>query len=117
MSNDISYTKKPGNGKVIAGLILLLFGGALLFQQLDFFFIPNWLFRWPVILIVIGLYSGAKHNFRNSGWLVMILVGMVWLLNTALPGYDVGRVTWPVGIIVFGLWMILRRGNRFDKNK
>jgi predicted membrane protein len=117
MNNDIDIQNKPRNNKAIAGIILLVVGLVLLVRQLDFFLFPGWLISWPMLLIVIGAYSGAKHNFRNSGWLIMVLIGMVWLLNTAMPGYNVGRVTWPVGIIVFGLWMILRRGNRFDRNK
>ncbi|MDB5142156.1 MAG: hypothetical protein JWQ66_869, partial [Mucilaginibacter sp.] len=105
------------NNKALAGIVLLIVGAVLLVHQLDIFLFPFWLFRWPMILIAIGLYSGAKHNFRNSGWLIMILVGVVFTLNDAVKGYDMGRVTWPIMIIIFGLWMILRRGNRWDKNK
>jgi predicted membrane protein len=116
MSNDIDIQNKPRNNKVLAGIILLVVGLMLLVHQLDLFFFPFWLFSWPTLLIVIGVYSGAKHNFRNSGWLIMVLVGIVWLLNSAIPGENVGRITWPLMIIIFGLWMILRRGSR-DKNK
>jgi predicted membrane protein len=117
MSNDIDLQNKPRNNKALAGIVLLVVGAVLLVHQLDVFLFPFWLISWPMLLIAIGVYSGAKHNFRNSGWLIMVLVGTVWLLNTALPGYNVGRVSWPVIIIIFGLWMILRRGNRWDKNK
>jgi predicted membrane protein len=117
MSNDIDIQNKPRNNKAIAGIVLLLVGAVLLLHQLDVFLFPFWLISWPMLLIVIGVYSGAKRNFRNSGWLIMVLVGTIWLLNTAFPGHNVGRVTWPVMIIIFGLWMILRRGNRWDKDK
>lgn len=117
MSNDIDFQNKPRNNKALAGIVLLVVGAVLLVHQMDIFFFPFWLFRWPMILIAIGLYSGAKHNFRNSGWLIMILVGVVFTLDDAVKGYDMGRITWPVLIIIFGLWMILRRGNRWDKNK
>jgi predicted membrane protein len=117
MSNDIDLQNKPRNNKALAGIILLVVGALLLIHQLDIVLFPFWLFRWPMILIAIGLYSGAKHNFRNSGWLIMVLVGIVFTLDDAVKGYDMGRVTWPIMIIIFGLWMILRRGNRWDKNK
>ena len=116
MSNDIDLQNKPRNNKALAGIILLVVGAILLVHQLDIVLFPFWLFRWPMILIAIGLYSGAKHNFRNSGWLIMVLVGIVFTLDDAVKGYDMGRVTWPIMIIIFGLWMILRRG-RLDKNK
>jgi predicted membrane protein len=115
MINDIDPQNKPRNNKALAGVILLVVGAILLVHQLDVFIFPFWLFSWPMLLIVIGVYSGAKHNFRNSGWLIMVLIGTVFLLNDALPGYNVDRITWPVVIIVFGLWMIVRRNHRWDK--
>lgn len=68
-------------------------------------------------LIAIGVYNGAKHQFRNSGWLIMVLIGVIWLSNDMFPHYDASRITWPLCIIIFGLWMILRRGNKWDKHK
>ena len=117
MNNDIDLQNKPRNNKALAGMVLLVVGAVLLIHQLDLFFFPFWLISWPMLLIVIGVYTGAKRNFRNSGWLIMVLVGTFWLLSEALPGYNVGRITWPIGFIIFGLWMILRRNHRWDKNK
>ena len=118
MSNDIDIqNNKPRNNKALAGIILLVVGLALLVHQLDLFFFPGWLISWPMGLIAIGFYNGAKHQFRNSGWLIMVLIGVIWLSNDAFPHYDVGKVTWPLCIIIFGLWMILRRGNKWDKHK
>lgn len=118
MDNDIKFeNNKPRNNKALAGIILLIVGLVLLVHQLDFFLFPGWLISWPMALIAIGMYQGAKHQFRTSGWLIMILIGVIWLSNQAFPHYDVGRITWPVCIIIFGLWMILRRGNRWDKHR
>jgi len=117
MINDIDPQVKPRNNKAIAGIVLLLVGSVLLLHQLDVFIFPFWVLSWPMLLIAIGVYSGAKRNFRNSGWLIMVLIGTVWLLNVAFPGYNVGKITWPLGIIVFGIWMIVRRNHRWDKDK
>jgi len=118
MDNDINFeNNKPRNNKALAGIILLIVGLVLLVHQLDFFFFPGWLISWPMGLIAIGVYTGAKHHFRNSGWLIMVLIGVIWLSNEAFPHYDAGKITWPLCIIIFGLWMILRRGNRWDKHK
>jgi len=114
MSTNIGYPNEPGKGKVIAGLVLLGLGVVFLLHQFDYFFFPHWLFRWPMWLIIWGFYAGAKHNFRNSGWLIMILVGMAFLLNDALPDYNMSRFVWPVAIIVFGIWLIVRRNQHGD---
>jgi predicted membrane protein len=118
MDNDIKFeNNKPRNNKALAGIILLVVGLVLLVHQLDLFFFPGWLISWPMGLIAIGVYNGAKHQFRNSGWLIMVLIGVIWLSNEMFPHYDASRVTWPLCIIIFGLWMILRRGNKWDKHK
>lgn len=116
MSDNIEYPKTPGKGKVFAGLILLAVGIVFLFQQLDFFFFPHWLFRWPIWLIIWALYIGAKHDFRNSSWLIMLLIGVGFLLDGALPDYNVSAIIWPIAIIIFGLWLILRRNHNFNQH-
>jgi predicted membrane protein len=115
MNNDTIYPKKPGNGKAIAGLVLLIFGAILLFQQLNFMVAPWWLFRWPVILIVVGIYSGAKHNFRNTGSIIMIVVGVLFLADDIFPGFDLSHFIWPLILITLGLWVILGK-DKFKKS-
>ncbi|HEY4322784.1 MAG TPA: LiaF domain-containing protein [Mucilaginibacter sp.] len=108
MSDDIEYTNNnPRNGKAIAGIILLAIGGLLLIRQFDFFFIPHWLFTWPMWLIGWGLFIGAKSNFHKPSSFMLILLGIVFLINENVD--HAGGFIWPLAIIAFGLWMILRR--------
>jgi len=107
--------KTPGNGKMLVGLLLLILGLGFLFQQLDFFFIPNWLFSWPSWLIIWGLYMGAKHNFRNSGWLIMVLVGLVFISDDIFPGHHMHNLIWPMAIIGFGIWLITKRNKSLSE--
>jgi predicted membrane protein len=121
MSNDIEYTNNPTpsphRGKTIAGAILLVVGAILLIKQFDFFFFPNWIFSWPMWVIAWGLYIGARHNWRNSTWVIMIIVGVAFLLDDIVPGFNMHDVAWPIMIIGFGLWMILRRNQKWNKNE
>jgi predicted membrane protein len=112
MNNDIEYPNNPRNGKALAGIILLVVGAVLLFRQFDFFFIPHWLFSWPMWLIAWGLFIGAKSNFHKPSSFILILVGVVFLVNEIFHG--AGDIIWPVAIIGFGLWMILRRHGKYD---
>ncbi len=114
MSNDIGSPNNPRNGKVLAGVILLAVGAILLIRQFEFFFIPHWLFTWPMWLIFIGLFIGAKSNFHKSSSIVLIILGVVFLLNDNIHG--AGDIVWPLAIIAFGLWLILRRRSSFDKD-
>ena len=67
MENNFS-DKRKDEGRIIGGLILVGVGAALLLRNTGFP-LPYWLFSWPMILILIGIYSGVKHNFRNSRWM------------------------------------------------
>jgi len=113
MSNDIGYPNNPRNGKALAGIILLAVGAILLIRQFEFFFIPHWLFTWPMWLIFWGLFIGARSNFHKPSSLILLFLGVVFLLNENINGAS--DFVWPIAIIAFGLWMILRRHSSFDK--
>ncbi len=107
MSDNIEYTKDNRRGRSAAGAILLVVGLFLLVRQFNLFFFPGWLTDWPMFLIVLGLFFGAKHNFRNSSWAILTIIGVAFLLEHALPGNV--HIAVPMVIIGFGLWLILRR--------
>ena len=94
-------------GRIIAGLILVCVGAALLLRNTGFP-MPYWLFSWPVILILIGIYSGVKHNFRNSSWAIMIAIGAFFLIDRIIPGLSLAPYFWPLLIIAAGVIFILR---------
>jgi len=99
--------KRRDEGRIIAGLILVCVGAALLLRNSGFP-LPYWLFSWPVILILVGIYSGVKHNFRNNGWIVMIAIGGFFLIDRVIPGLSLAPYFWPVLIIALGVIFIIR---------
>jgi predicted membrane protein len=111
MQNFQSTNKK--SGKTVIGFILLALGCILLLRTLDLYFLPGYLFSWPMWLIVIGLYIGARKGYQKPAPFILILLGFVFLSHRILPDWDISRFVWPLAIIGFGLWIILRPG----KNK
>lgn len=112
-TNDIKYpNNNPRNGKALAGIILLAVGAMLLFRQFDLFFIPGWVFSWPMWLIFWGLFIGARSNFHKSSSIVLVILGIVFLIDQNI--HNAGNIVWPLAIIAFGLWLILRKRNPFD---
>src|ERR1700681_1887544 len=86
---------------------LIVVGGALLMRELGLG-IPDWLFSWQILLIVIGIFSGFAHAFRGPGWLIMILIGSFFLMDQIIPGFDLHRFIWPAVIIIVGFVMLIR---------
>ncbi len=112
-TNDISQHNNPRNGKALAGILLLFVGLVLLVRQFDFFFFPHWLISWPMGIIALGLYIGAKSNFHKPSSFVLILLGCIFLIDDNINNAD--RFVWPLGIMAFGLWMILRKHSHLGR--
>lgn len=98
------------------GVLILVIGSLLLFKQMGFF-IPSWIFSWPMILIIIGVYTGYTNRFRNIGSVILIFIGGFFLLRDIifLP-YHLAPFLFPVALILLGFYIIFRkRENRsFD---
>lgn len=102
-------------GKALGGIILLTVGAVLMARQLGVVF-PDWLFSWPVLVIVIGIYVGARHMFRNPGWIIMVAVGSVFLLDTIYTDINITTFFWPLFIMAAGLFMIVKPRRRHYHN-
>ncbi|MEQ9590996.1 MAG: DUF5668 domain-containing protein [Cyclobacteriaceae bacterium] len=98
------------SGKILSGLILVTVGAVLLANQFGAQ-IPRWIISWPMLLIVIGFYVGAKHSFRNWGWLIPIGIGSFFLLDRIVPELSFRPYIWPVVIIGVGLFIMLNPGS------
>jgi hypothetical protein len=110
METNISNPNKSHNGKTMAGIIIVIIGGLLLMDQLNIFFVPEWLFSWPMLIIGYGLYMGAKYNFRKPFWVWMIFIGTAFLLTENIDNSE--RLVWPIGIIGVGAWMVMKHNNK-----
>src|SRR4051812_33582512 len=104
MSN---ITNRRGN-RAFMGVLLVGIGAALLLRNMEFPFVPEWLFTWPMILVVIGIYSGVKNRFRNNSWIIMIALGGFFLVDEFIPGLTREAFFWPVVIMALGVLFILR---------
>ncbi|EHQ26051.1 LiaF transmembrane domain-containing protein [Mucilaginibacter paludis] len=116
MYND-SNNSKPSrqNNRTFAGLFLVGLGGIYLLRQLDFIFFPTWLFSWPMILILIGLISGIKHNFRHPGAYVMMFIGSVFLLGHII-NISI-YFLWPLVLIAIGIRLLVGKDDRWCRDR
>ena len=92
-------------GRFLGGLIIVGIGALFLAREMGVI-MPHWIFSWKMLLIVIGLYIGVKHSFRNPGWLIPVFIGGAFLLEDFYPQFMIANFIWPVAIIFFGLIMM-----------
>ena len=108
---------RPVTGKNFwVGLIVLAIGIILLLRGMDLVFFPWWMFKWPTILIVIGIIIGVKSNFKNGGWLVMVLIGSFFLLRELdIFDYELQHYGPAIAVIILGAFLaavLFRRASR-----
>lgn len=110
MQND-NFPRESRTGSVLAGLFLLVVGVFAVIQQTvsDF---PSWIFSWPMILITVGIFIGLKHGFRGPGWIILIGLGSVFLVDRVVPGVNLKPYIWPMVVITIGLIMIFGGGRK-----
>lgn len=65
------------------------------------------LFRWEMLLIVIGVFTGAKNSFKRSGWLIPVAIGTFFLLDDWIVDINIKNFFWPTVILLVGAAMIL----------
>lgn len=111
------HSRKNKQGNTLAGILLLVAGGVLLLRQFGFY-IPHFLFTWPMILIVVGLFIGIQTNFRDYGWLIIFGIGAFCLArNELMPDYDIKRFIFPIILIGIGAIVLLSPRNKKWKRR
>ncbi|MDX2174791.1 MAG: LiaF-related protein [Bacteroidota bacterium] len=110
--NFNNWAKNQRRGRIIAGLFVI--GAAVLFFMREAgALIPNWVFTWPMLLIVVGLVSGIKHQFKNIKWLIPVGIGGVFLAADIFPELRIVRYEIPLILLIIGLVMIFKPKNKY----
>jgi predicted membrane protein len=90
------------------GILILCAGVAILLKRLGYF-IPGWIFSWPMMLIVIGFAVGVNKKFRDYTSIILIVIGLLFLARRiGWISFNLGPYIWPIGIILVGLFIIVR---------
>ncbi len=89
------------------GLVVVLVGLGMLLRRMDFP-LPDWLFGWEMILIIVGIISGIKSKFRDVSWIIPIVIGLVFMLDDVFALREFRQYIWPLGIIFVGLVIAFR---------
>lgn len=102
---------------MFTGLLILAAGVIWLLDSMGFN-APNWLFRWPIIVIIIGVFSGLNDGFRRPITWILIGTGAAFTLSDILYiPVNLLEYFWPVMVIIIGLIILIRpKKERVIKN-
>lgn len=109
--------RNNNSSRICGGLIII--GVGLVFLLRNFgFYIPDWIFSWHVLLIIVGLLIGYKRNFDGPGWIIMTLIGVAFTVR-AIVDFDISKYYFPALFILIGLLLLFKpkksdidRGNK-----
>ena len=115
---------KNTNGRIIAGIIVLIIGIALLFNNFDFiqFPIKHYIFSWKTLLIGIGIVVIATKKNYILGAFLIGLGTIFWMPEIFNFQFSLQQIFWPALLIVFGIVLLLKTAipcdrDRFRKNR
>jgi len=105
--------KNRNRGNIWVGLIIFVVGAGLLLHQFEFRFpFPSWMLSWPMIPIVIGLFIGIRDKFRGAAWLILIVIGSLFLFRDIYPDWSWHQYVWPLGLMLVGAAIIFGPGRK-----
>jgi predicted membrane protein len=105
--NENKNEYRHRDGKIVTGVFFLIIGALLLANKMGAG-IPDWFFSWPSILIIVGLYVGVKHRFEHFGWLIMVIVGSLFLINNEFVDLNLRDYALPIVFLALGIAFITR---------
>ena len=116
MDSQIHNTQHKYNKNTIAGFALLFIGLAILTKHIGFFLFPHFLFGWPVVMIITGLYVGSRNNFKKSNWILITGIGVLFLLPNIIPSLGIAAL-WPLVLVAVGVNMLARHDQKWNGQK
>jgi cell wall-active antibiotic response 4TMS protein YvqF len=92
----------------MVGVVLIAIGSLLFARELGAN-LPPWIFRWEMILVVVGISIGVKSGFRDFGWIAVTGIGLFFLSDDIFPNWDPSRFLFPAIILAVGAFILLQK--------
>lgn len=94
-------------GKIVGGLLVVIAGLLILAREINIP-VPDWAFSWQMLVISIGVFMAFKHGFKSFFWLILILIGVVFIIRDYVPGFQYRNLIWPLALIALGLYIVFK---------
>jgi predicted membrane protein len=104
------WDQRHGEHRLWLGAGIILLGLLVLANNFDIlsYDIRRYVFRWEVILILLGLVFIARREKRSTGIILLFIGGAFYLKNILGYHFNFWEIFWPVILILAGLMIIFR---------
>ena len=98
------------NRRNVAGFVLIIIGLAFLVRNLDFVWLPSYLFTWKTLLITIGVVALALG--KRDGLVPLLIGSIFFVVQDMFDIYLRIRDWWPLALVLLGVFILLRHNKR-----
>lgn len=109
--------ERENKKRVLVGIIIMLAGTTILLKNFGIYndFINEYIFRWEMILIAIGIVNIVAHGGRGPGF-VFLIAGSVFIAKDYLdlPKINFWQLFFAFLFILAGIFMIFRRKGHYE---
>lgn len=110
------YREEHKRHRMFFGMGVAVVGVLFLLRSMDILPRFDFVYSWPIVLIIIGLFIGIKKRFQNNAWWILILIGAANLTpQFMIMGKPSSHFVWPALIILGGLAIAFRPRRDRDK--
>ncbi len=106
--------------RLLVGLFLILIGAVLVLDKIHLFYLPGWVFSWPSIFVLIGIFS-LLTNDRPVPGIIFLAIGGFFLMDDIFYDFSFYFYRfWPIAFIIAGIFVIVsisRRHQSRDRDK
>lgn len=108
---------RENNKRILVGMIVMLFGGVILLRSFGIYtdFINEYIFRWEMILVGIGIINIVAHGGRGPGF-VMFFVGVALIARhyVTMPDISFWQLLLACMFILAGFFLIFKRKGHYQ---
>jgi predicted membrane protein len=110
-------TAQENNKRILVGVIIMLFGGIILLRSFGIYedFINEYIFRWEMILVAVGLINIVAHGGRGPGF-IMLFVGIALIARhyVTMPNINFWQLFLAFMFIMAGFFLIFKRKGHYE---
>jgi predicted membrane protein len=104
--NNLGFVKRKKRERIAKGILLLIIGSVWMLRELDYA-LPDWIFGFPSIFLLMGTYEFVKKGPQQIGAYLWIFLGAFFIIDQLYPNWHLKDFILPFAILISGVIFLL----------